>query len=35
MIQVPNMEKLCNLFFELSNEDRMRILLRLQEEPSS
>ena len=34
MVEESEMETLCNLFFELSNEDRMRILLRLQEKPS-
>jgi len=27
------MEKVCNLFFELSNEDRLRIMLKLEKEP--
>jgi predicted transcriptional regulator len=27
------MERLCSLFFELSNEDRLRIILKLMEEP--
>ncbi|MFH0850734.1 MAG: ArsR family transcriptional regulator [Candidatus Bathyarchaeota archaeon] len=29
------MEKLCDLFFEFSNEDRLRILYRLRDEPST
>ncbi len=27
------MERLCSLFFELSNEDRLSILLKLMDEP--
>ena len=30
--QVVNVEHLCNIFFELSNEDRLEILFKLQEE---
>ena len=33
MLQDQEMEKLCALFFELSNEDRLSILLKLIEEP--
>ena len=31
---MENLEKLCALFFEFSNEDRLRILLRLNESPA-
>jgi predicted transcriptional regulator len=27
------MERLCSLFFELSNEDRLSIILKLMDEP--
>jgi predicted transcriptional regulator len=33
MLQVPDMEKLCSLFFELSNEDRLGIVLTLIDRP--
>ena len=31
---MDNLEKLCDLLFEVSNEDRLRILLRLNESPA-
>ena len=31
---MENLEKLCDLLFEVSNEDRLRILLRLNESPA-
>ena len=31
---MENLEKLCDLLFEISNEDRLRILLRLNESPA-
>ncbi len=33
MMQSLEMERLCTLFFELSNEDRLSILLKLMDEP--
>jgi predicted transcriptional regulator len=33
MMQAQEMERLCSLFFELSNEDRLSIILKLMEEP--
>lgn len=33
VLQGQEMERLCSLFFELSNEDRLNILLKLMDEP--
>ena len=33
LMQSQEMERLCSLFFELSNEDRLSIILKLMDEP--